>query len=148
MSDVPGIVTRKPELSWLIHIMAPILQNQGTNMRALLYHTMLCRESPTLVPRFDTQTVNDIVEGVIEGQRLLSDEDIKALLGNGDECRNLIISRGKEGKDNLIWNLAGALIQTWRTFHSLELAWMLLASFWGMRGIRGTSSRRCQRGSC
>ena len=137
MSDVPGIVSRKPELTWLIPIMAPILQHQGTNIRALLYHTLLCRESPTLVPRFDTQTVNQIVVSVIEDQwlELLSDEDVKVLLGNGTEGRDLIISRGKEGRNNLIWNLAGALIQTgeWRAFHSLELAWTLLASFWGMR---------------
>ena len=46
-------------------------------MRALLYRTMLCRESPALAPRFDTQAVNGIVEGVIEDQwlELLSDEE-------------------------------------------------------------------------
>ena len=38
MSDVPGVVAPNVELSWLIPIMAPILQNQGTNIRALLYH--------------------------------------------------------------------------------------------------------------
>ena len=90
-----------------------------------------------MVPSFDIQTVDQIAVKVIENQwlELLFDEDIKALLGNEPEGRDLIISRGKKGRGYLMWNYAGALLQTgeWRTFHSREMAWTLLASFWGMR---------------
>ena len=36
MSDVPGTVSRNTELKWLIPSMSPILQTQGTNIRALV----------------------------------------------------------------------------------------------------------------
>ena len=137
MFDVPAIVSQQHELAWLVPIMSSILQHQGMNIRAVLYQTLLCRENPTLVPQFDTQAVNETVAGVIEEQwlELLSDTDIEPLLGEGPEVRNLIHSRKGKARNNLLWNMAGVMIQTgqWRSFPSLEQAWMMLASFWGMR---------------
>ena len=114
MSDVRDKVTPNTELAWLINAMSSILQNQGTNIRAMLYHTLQCRQSSTLVPTFDVQTVDEIVAKVIKEPwlELLSDKDNKDLLGKEPEGRDLIISRGKKGRNNLMWNYAGALLQT------------------------------------
>ena len=114
MSDVPDIASPNEELSWLIPIMTPILQHQGTNIRALLYHMMQCRESPTLDPRFNTQNVNQIITSVIENQwlELMSDEDIKCLVEEKKEARELLISKTKEELNRVLWNYAGSFIQT------------------------------------
>ena len=103
----------------------------------MLYHLLQCRESPTLDPRFDTQNVNQTITSVIENQWLdLSPvEEVTCLIEHKESARNLLISKDKEGRDFLMWNYAGALVQTgeWRTFHSVEHAWMMLATFWGTK---------------
>ena len=93
-----------------------------------------CRKTQ---PRFDTQTINQTMTSVIENQwlELMSDEEITCLIEERPEVRDLIISKGKEGRDHMTWNLAGALVQTggWRRFYSSEHARMMLATFWGMK---------------
>ena len=91
-----------------------------------------------MIPRFTIQTIDQVLEKVIiqsHWLELLSDKNIKALLEDGPEGRELLISMGKKGRNYLMWICAGALLQTgeWRTFHSREMAWALLASFWGMK---------------
>ena len=62
-------------------------------------------------------------------------EDITCLVEDREGARELIIAKGKEARNLLTWNYAGALVQTgdWRTFHSSKQAWMMLATFWGMK---------------
>ena len=101
----------------------------------------LCYIRPCCVERiqrlFHNLTLKQSVAGVIEEQwlELLSDTDIEPLLGEGPEVRNLIHSRKGKAGNNLLWNMAGAIIQTgqWRSFPSLEQAWVMLARLWGMR---------------
>ena len=132
ISNVPEVVAPNLELSWLIPIMPQILQHQGTNIRALAYHLRQCRESPTLLPSFDTQNIYEIVKGVIEDQwlELMSEEDITCLIEEKEGHVDIICSMGKEGRNFLIWNYAGAQVQTgeWKTFHSKEQAWVTLAA--------------------
>ena len=42
ISNVPDVVLPNTELVWLVSNMSSILQTQGTNIRALLYHTLQC----------------------------------------------------------------------------------------------------------
>ena len=122
---------------WLIPIMAPILQNQGTNTPALYHHILKCRESVTLKPKLDEITVKRTIDNVISENllELVSDADLKQVWDGSKKLKAVLSTKTKAEKDLLMWNYAGVLVQTgeWRHFHSHEEMWTLLASFWGMQ---------------
>ena len=127
---------------WLIPIMGSILQDQGTNIRAMYHHILQCREGGTLDPKLNETTVRGIVDRVINENwlQLVSEKELEelakcALKPGPQKLKSLLDSRSSVEGDILLWNFAGLIIQSgeWRTFHSYEEAWSLLASFWGMQ---------------
>ena len=69
-----------------------------------------------------------------------SDKELEELLKRAhapglQKLKSLLDSRSSAEGDILMWNFAGLIIQSgeWRTFHSYEEVWTLLASFWGMQ---------------
>ena len=65
MSHVAGVMARADENMWLMPTMSSILQDQGTNMRAMYYHILQCREGGTLDPKLDETTVQRVIGKVV-----------------------------------------------------------------------------------
>ena len=130
-------MTMTDELSWLIPPMGAILQNQGTNTRALCYHILQCREDNTKEPQLNEATIQSVIETVVNEAwlQLESDEDLKTVKDGTQSLKTVLDSKTATERDIFLWNYAGVLIQTgeWRRFHSLEELYVLLASFWGMK---------------
>ena len=142
MSQVAEVMAQGDENTWLIPIMGSILQDQGTNIRAMYHHILQCREGGTLEPKLNETTVRGIVDRVINENwlQLVSEKELEelakcALNPGPQKLKSLLDSRSSVEGDILLWNFAGLIIQSgeWRTFHSYEEAWSLLASFWGMQ---------------
>ena len=136
MSEVGEIMSMADESLWLIPIMAPILQEQGTNLRAMCHHILKCRESVALKPKLDIVTVQKTVGTVINDNllHLLPEADLEQVRGSSQKLKTVLAPKTKAERDLLLWNYAGVLVQTgeWRNFHSYEETWTVLASFWGM----------------
>ena len=128
LSEVEEIMSMGDESLWLIPIMAPILQEQGTNLRAMCHHILKCRESVALKPKLDGVTVQKTVTTVINEHllHLLPEADLDQVWNGSQKL--------KAERDLFLWNYAGVLVQkgNWRSFHSYEETWTVLASFWGM----------------
>ena len=135
MSEVEEIMSLADESLWLIPIMAPILQEQGTN-RAMCHHILKCRESVALKPKLDSVTVRKTIETVINGNllHLLPEAELEQVWGSSQKLKTVLAPKTKAERDLFLWNYAGVLVQTgeWRNFHSYEETWTVLASFWGM----------------
>ena len=65
MSQVADVMSMADESLWLTPIMNSILQEQGTNIRAMCHHILRCKESVALKPRLDATTVQNTIETVI-----------------------------------------------------------------------------------
>ena len=65
MSQVAEIMSLADESMWLIPIMSSILQEQGTNIRAMCHHILQCRESVAMKPKLDHVTVQKTIDTVI-----------------------------------------------------------------------------------
>ena len=138
MSEVAAEMPMTDEGMWLIPIMAPILQNQGTNTRALYHHILKCRESVALKPKLDETTVKRTIDNVISENllELVSDADLRQVWDGSKKLKAVLSTKTKAEKDLFMWNYAGVLVQTgeWRHFHSHEEMWTVLASFSGNEG--------------
>ena len=66
MSEVEGIMSSTEECMWLIPIMDSILQDQGTNLRAMCHHILKCRQSASLKPNLNSETIRKTIETVIQ----------------------------------------------------------------------------------
>ena len=79
MSQVADILSTTEESLWLIPIMSSILQEQGTNTRAMCHHILRCRESAALKPKLDNVTVHNTIETVVNENwlHLVSDTDLR-----------------------------------------------------------------------
>ena len=137
IAQVRNLMTMTDELSWLIPPMGAILQNQGTNTRALCYHLLQCREDNTKEPQLNEVTIQHAIETVVNETwlQLESDEDLKAVKDGTQSLKTVLDSKTATEKNIFLWNYAGVLVQTgeWRKLHSLEELYVLLASFWGMK---------------
>ena len=58
IAQVTSLMTMTDELSWLIPPMGAILQNQGTNTRALYYHLLQCKEDNSKEPQLNEGSGN------------------------------------------------------------------------------------------
>ena len=137
MSEVAAYMPMTDEGIWLMPIMAPILQNQGTNTRAMYYQIIKCAENVALKPKLNEVTVQKTIDTVVNEHwlELMSDADLRPVCENSKKLKEVLAPKTKLEKDLFMWNYAGALIQIgeWRHFHSYEETWTMLASFWGMK---------------
>ena len=87
MSEVEEIMSLADESLWLILIMAPILQEQGTNLRAMCHHILKCRESVALKPKLDSVTVQKTIETVTNDNllHLLPEADLEQVWGSSQK---------------------------------------------------------------
>ena len=136
MSEVEGIMSSTEECMWLIPIMDSILQDQGTNLRAMCHHIPKCRQSASLKPKLNSETVRKTIDTVIQDNllHLFPDTELRQVGGSSQKLKTALDSKTKPERDLFLWNYAGAHVQTgeWRRFHSHEELWTVLASFWGM----------------
>ena len=136
MSEVEPIMSSTEEGMWLIPIMDSILQDQGTNLRAMCHHSLKCRLSASLKPKLNGVTVQRTIDTVIQENllHLLPDTELKEVGVSSQKLKTALASKTKPERDLFRWNYAGAYVQTgeWRKFNSREELWTILASFWGM----------------
>ena len=106
------------ESLWLIPIMAPILQEQGTNLRAMCHHILKCRESVALKPKLDVDTVQKTVATVINENllHLLPEADLDQVWSGSQKLKTVLATKPKAERDLFLWNFAGVLVQKgdWR----------------------------------
>ena len=137
MGQVRHLTTMQDELTWLLPLMSPTLQNQGTNTRALCYHLLQCKEDKTKEPKLTEVTIQQNIETVINNSwlQLESENDLKAVKDGTQSLKNVLDSKTPMERDIFLWNYAGVLLQTgeWRRFHSMEEYFVIMASFWGMK---------------
>ena len=119
MSHVVEVMARANENMWLMPIMTSILQDQGTNMRAMYYHILQCREGGTLDPSLNETTVKGVVDRVVNGNwlQLVSDNELEELVKcihapGLQKLKPLLDSRSSTEGDILMWNFAGLIIQS------------------------------------
>ena len=142
MSQVADVMSMGDENLWLIPIMSSILQEQGTNIRAMCYHILQCREGAEVEPRLNDVTVQKVIETVINDNwlQLASEaelEDVKKSVFTPapQKLKTILASKTRTERDIFLWNCTGLLIQLGegRNFRSYEETWTVLASFWGMK---------------
>ena len=135
--QVRHITTMQDELTWLLPPMSTILQNQGTNTRALCYHLLQCKEDKTKEPQLTEVTIQRNIDTVINNSwlQLESEEDLKAVKDGTQSLKTVLDAKTSIEKDIFLWNYAGVLLQTgeWRRFHSAEEFFVVMVSFWGMK---------------
>ena len=114
MSDVEGIMSLADESLWLIPIMAPTLQEQATNLRAMYHHILKCRESVSLKPKLNSATVQKTIEMAINDNllHLLPETELAQVGGSSQKLTTVLDSKTKPERDLFLWNYAGALVQT------------------------------------
>ena len=124
MVQIRDLTTMQDELTWLLPLMSPTLQNQGTNIRALCYHLLQCKEDKTKEPKLTEVTIQQNIETVINNSwlQLESENDLKAVKDGTQSLKTVLDSKTPMERDIFLWNYAGVLLQTgeWRRFHSME----------------------------
>ena len=114
IAQVSNLMTATDEPSWLIPPMRAILQNQGTNTRALCYHLLQCREDNTREPQLNEVTIQRAIETVVNDAwlQLESDEDLKAVKDGTQSLKTVLEPKTATEGNIFLWNYAGVLIQT------------------------------------
>ena len=107
LSEVEEIMSMGDESLWLIPIMAPILQEQGTNLRAMCHHILKCRESVALKPKLDGVTVQKTVTTVINEHllHLLPEADLDQVWNGSQKLKTVLATKSKAERGFLLMEL-------------------------------------------
>ena len=118
MSEVAANMPMTDEGVWLMPIMAPILQTQGTNTRAMYHQILKCAENVALKPKLNEVTVQKTIDTVVNEHwlELVSDADLRPVCEDSKKLKEVLAPKTKVEKDIFMWNYAGVLVQTgeWR----------------------------------